>query len=151
MRKLKDLFSRIFKLDEEKRNIEQIDYEELERLIRNSNNFILIDVRNPNEYAEGHLPGAINIPNYEIENKIYSKVPDKEKLIIVYCRTGKSKRSDRTSEGRTYEAVFVALYAGIRERNNQKQNVSQSSLREQYLSDCFVYFCEYDVSIGKML
>lgn len=51
--------------------------------------FILLDVRTEAEYAEGHIEGAILIPDYEISNKAEELLPDKDKHIFVYCRSGR--------------------------------------------------------------
>ena len=52
------------------------------------NNFILLDVRTPEEFADGHIPGAINIPNENIGENDIAELPDKERRIYVYCRSG---------------------------------------------------------------
>lgn len=49
---------------------------------------VLIDVRTPQEFAEGHLAGALNIPLNDIQKVIASQVPDKNKTILLYCRSG---------------------------------------------------------------
>ena len=49
---------------------------------------IIIDVRSEQEYAEGHLNGAINIPLYRIKSETERIVEDKSKQIIVYCTSG---------------------------------------------------------------
>ena len=51
-------------------------------------NFILLDVRTPEEFADGHIPSAINIPNESIGESDIAKLPDKEQRIYVYCRSG---------------------------------------------------------------
>ena len=51
-------------------------------------NFILLDVRTPEEFADGHIPGAINIPNENIGENDIAELPDKEQRIYVYCRSG---------------------------------------------------------------
>ena len=51
-------------------------------------NFILLDVRTPEEFADGHIPGAINIPNESIDENDIAELPDKEQRIYVYCRSG---------------------------------------------------------------
>ncbi|MCB0318385.1 MAG: rhodanese-like domain-containing protein [Bdellovibrionales bacterium] len=50
---------------------------------------LLIDVRNPDEYLEGHLANAINIPHDEIGNRISEISQFKEKKVVVYCRSGR--------------------------------------------------------------
>lgn len=51
-------------------------------------NFILLDVRTPEEFADGHIPGAINISNESIGENDITELPDKEQRIYVYCRSG---------------------------------------------------------------
>ena len=49
---------------------------------------ILLDVRSHQEYQEGHLRGAINIPEYEINSRIEREIPKKNQLIVIYCQYG---------------------------------------------------------------
>ena len=51
-------------------------------------NAVLVDVRTPFEYEEGHIEGAININSETLEITVEEKLPDKEVPIIVYCRSG---------------------------------------------------------------
>lgn len=51
-------------------------------------NIVLLDVRQPDEYALGHIEGAINVPVMAIENEIEMIVPDYETTIYIYCRSG---------------------------------------------------------------
>ena len=74
---------------------------------------ILIDVRSPQEYKEGHLKGAILIPEYEIKNRIEKELENKEKEIIVYCSSGtRSKNAQKILIQLGYKKVFN-LYQGI--------------------------------------
>ena len=50
--------------------------------------YIILDVRRQDEFAEGHIPGAINIANEIISDKEIPLLPDKDKIIYVYCRSG---------------------------------------------------------------
>ena len=50
--------------------------------------YIILDVRTPEEYKEKHIPSAINIPNEIIGAETPMELPDKEQLIFVYCRSG---------------------------------------------------------------
>ena len=50
--------------------------------------FILLDVRTPEEFAGGHIPGAINVPNEIIGENDIEELPDKDQRIYVYCRSG---------------------------------------------------------------
>ena len=58
--------------------------------------YIIIDARTDEEFAEGHIEDAILIPEYEIANRAEEELPDKEQLILVYCRSG--RRSKIASE-----------------------------------------------------
>lgn len=74
---------------------------------------IIIDVRSPQEYKEGHIEGAICIPEYDIKNKIKDKVASKDELIVLYCSTGhRSKRAQIKLEKLGYTNVYN-LYEGI--------------------------------------
>ncbi len=49
---------------------------------------ILVDVRSPQEFNEGHLNGAINIPEYEIRKRIRNEIPKLNQQIVLYCQYG---------------------------------------------------------------
>lgn len=67
-----------------------ITIEELKRKI--SQGAILVDVRSNQEYIEGHIQGAINIPDFEISNRIQREMPKKNQLIVLYCQYGGRSR-----------------------------------------------------------
>jgi len=54
-----------------------------------NNDWMLIDVRSPEEFAEGHIPGAVNMPYDAIDDYINELEGNKDKPIIVYCRSGR--------------------------------------------------------------
>ena len=58
--------------------------------------YIILDVRRPDEFAAGHIPNAINVPNETIDTAEIPELPDKNQLIMVYCRSG--RRSKEASE-----------------------------------------------------
>mgnify|MGYP005814148591 CR=1 FL=1 len=73
----------------------------------------IIDVRSPQEYREGHVDGAISIPDYQIKKEIEKKIPNKDELIVVYCSTGhRSQKAQQTLEGLGYNNVYN-VYEGI--------------------------------------
>ena len=74
----------------------QISMDEAVKMMRDEKDYIILDVRRPDEFAEGHIPGAINIPNEEIGTAEIAELPDKSQLILVYCRSG--RRSKEASE-----------------------------------------------------
>ena len=96
-----------------KRNIEpdDINYNQMQALIRNG--AILIDVRSPQEYREGHLKGAISIPEYELANRCSKELKNKDQEIIVYCSSGsRSKKAQKQLQRKGYINVYN-LYNGI--------------------------------------
>ena len=54
---------------------------------------ILLDVRSKQEYNEGHLQGAINIPEFELANRVRKEIPKKNQMIIIYCQYGGRSRN----------------------------------------------------------
>ena len=74
---------------------EQITQEAAAELMK-QDGVIILDVRTQEEYAEGHIPGAICIPNETIEDKMPSQLPDLQQIILVYCRSG--RRSKEASQ-----------------------------------------------------
>ena len=74
----------------------QISMNEAVKMMKDEKNYIILDARRPDEYTEGHIPGAINVPNEEIGTAEIAELPDKSQLILVYCRSG--RRSKEASE-----------------------------------------------------
>ena len=58
--------------------------------------YIILDTRTAEEYNEGHIPGAVLFPHEEVKEKAHVVLPDKNQLILVYCRSG--RRSKLASE-----------------------------------------------------
>ena len=74
----------------------RISMDEALEMMNKESGYIILDVRRPDEYAEGRIPGAINVPNEEIGTTEIPELPDKSQLILVYCRSG--RRSKEASE-----------------------------------------------------
>jgi len=74
----------------------QISMDEAVAMMDAERDYIILDVRTPEEFAEKHIPDAINIPNESIGTEEILALPDKEQLILVYCRSG--NRSKQASE-----------------------------------------------------
>ena len=64
-------------------------YQELQNKLNAKENFVLLDVRTQEEFDAGHIPTAILLPYDEINLKAATVLPDKEKEIVVYCRSGR--------------------------------------------------------------
>ena len=71
---------------------EQISGAEAKALMDSESGYIIIDARTQEEYDEGHIPGAILIPEYEIAARAENELPDKNQLILVYCRSGRRSK-----------------------------------------------------------
>lgn len=68
---------------------------------------VLLDVRSPQEFEEGHLENAILLPEYEIKEKANRMLPDKLQIIIVYCSTGhRSQKAQKTLQKLGYQKVY---------------------------------------------
>ena len=88
-----------------------IELEELKKLQKEG--AMIVDVRSPQEYREGHIDGAISIPEYEIKKEIENRIPDKNKNIVVYCSSGgRSKKAQKQLKKLGYNQVYN-LYNGL--------------------------------------
>ena len=74
----------------------QINMDEAITMMEEESSYIILDVRTPEEFAKKHIPGALNIPNETIGTEEIPELPDKDQLILVYCRSG--NRSKQASE-----------------------------------------------------
>ena len=85
-----------------------ITAEEAKQIMDTEEDYIILDVRTQEEYDQGHIPGAILIPDTEVEVTAEDVLTDKDQLILVYCRSG--RRSKLASE------ILVELgYTNIKE------------------------------------
>ncbi len=85
-----------------------ITAQEAKTLMDTEEGYIILDVRTQEEYDQGHIPGAVLIPDTEIRARAEEVLTDKDQLILVYCRSG--RRSKLASE------VLLELgYTNIRE------------------------------------
>ena len=96
------------------KNIEQeevyvnITAEEAKKLMDTQEGYIILDVRTQEEFDACHIPGAVLIPNTEIAQRAELELPDKNQMLLIYCRSG--NRSKQASE------ILVQLgYTNIKE------------------------------------
>jgi|SRR5712671_2597810 len=61
----------------------------LARTAKHDAALVILDVRTPEEFAQGHVPGAKNIPHDQLPNRIAEIMGDKDKDIVLYCRSGR--------------------------------------------------------------
>ena len=74
----------------------QVTMQDAITMMEKESGYIILDVRRADEFAEKHIPNAINIPNESIGTEEIPELPDKNQLILVYCRSG--NRSKQASE-----------------------------------------------------
>ena len=82
--------------DSQTNTYRQITMDEAVNMMAQETGYIILDVRRPDEFAAGHIPNAINVPNETIGTAEIPELPDKDQLIMVYCRSG--RRSKEASE-----------------------------------------------------
>lgn len=75
---------------------QQVDTEAAKELMDTEGDYVILDARTQTEYDEGHIPGAILIPHDTVATAAENALPDKDQLILVYCRSG--NRSKEASQ-----------------------------------------------------
>ena len=95
----------------------QINMEEAMELMNSEENYIILDVRRADEFASGHIPGAVNLANEVIgedDAVVEAVLPDRNQLILVYCRSGnRSKQSSQKLADMGYTNVIE--FGGIQD------------------------------------
>lgn len=110
---LKEIWNKNFKGSFKRGFVENSDITEEEFEKYKKNGAIIVDVRSPQEYKEGHIDGAICIPEYEIEKTAEKILKNKNDIIVVYCSTGhRSKKAQAELEKMGYNNV-LNVYGGI--------------------------------------
>ena len=74
------------------RSYTQISQEEAKQMMEQDGTQIIVDVRTQEEYDEGHIPNAVLLPLDDIKAKAHVVLPDKDQLILVYCRSGRRSK-----------------------------------------------------------
>ena len=85
-----------------------ITAEEAKKIMDSEEGYIILDTRTQEEYDEGHIPGAIVISYDEIEEKAEKMLPNKDQLLLVYCRSGRRSKI-------AAEALVKLGYTNIKE------------------------------------
>ena len=75
---------------------QQVDAETAKEIMDTEDDYVILDARTQAEYDEGHIPGAILIPHDTVATAAEDALPDKDQLILVYCRSG--NRSKQVSQ-----------------------------------------------------
>ena len=83
-------------------------------MMEEETDYIILDVRTPEEYEEKHITGAVNLPNETIGTEEIAQLPDKEQLILVYCRSGnRSKQASKKLADLGYTNIIE--FGGIKD------------------------------------
>ena len=80
------------KLTSSKNDYMNISAQEAKKIMDTQEGYLILDVRTQKEYDEGHIPGAVLIPDDEIRERAHKQLPDKDQLILVYCRSGRRSK-----------------------------------------------------------
>ena len=91
---------------------QKIDQQKAQSLMETETDYLILDVRTPEEFASGHIPNAINIPVETIGTSPIPQLPQKDQLILVYCRSGnRSKTASQRLADQGY--TNIAEFGGI--------------------------------------
>ncbi|MCR4775585.1 MAG: rhodanese-like domain-containing protein [Saccharofermentans sp.] len=101
----------------------QISQDEARAMMAKNDGHIIVDVRRQDEYDEGHIPGAILIPNESIDKTRPEQLPDLDQIILVYCRSGRrSKEASAKLSAMGYKNVYefggIITWTGETTRND---------------------------------
>ncbi len=84
-----------------------ISMEDAKEIFATPGNYVILDVRRADEYTEGHIPGAINVANEDIGAEQPAELPDLDRVIFVYCRSGRrSKEASAKLAALGYTNIF---------------------------------------------
>lgn len=85
----------------------QISMDEAVSMMETEEDYIILDVRTLEEFKEKHIPGAICVPNETIGTAEIPSLPDKEQMILVYCRSGnRSKQAAQKLADMGYTNIY---------------------------------------------
>ena len=103
---------------------EQISQDEAMKMMQEESGYLIVDVRRPDEFAESHIAGAVNVPNETIEDEMPEALPDREQMLLIYCRTGRrSKEASQKLADMGYTNVYefggISTWEGETETGEQ--------------------------------
>ena len=96
----------------------QIAQEEAKEMMTKNDGHVIVDVRRQDEYDEGHIPGAVLIPNESITDTQPEQLPDLNQVILIYCRSGRrSKEASQKLADMGYTNIYE--FGGINTWNGE--------------------------------
>ena len=122
------------------RSYTQISQDEAKQMMQQDDGHVIVDVRRPDEFAAGHIPGAICIPNETIGSDQPEELPDLAQVILVYCRSG--NRSKQAAQ-KLFDMGYINVYefGGINDWTGEvvtetpDTDASQESVHESEIAD----------------
>ena len=85
----------------------RISQDEAMQMMQEQTDYLIVDVRRPDEFAEGHIAGAINVPSDDITDGMPELLPDKDQTLLIYCRSGnRSKEASKKLADIGYTNVY---------------------------------------------
>jgi rhodanese-related sulfurtransferase len=102
----------------------QITQVEAKEMMTKKDGHIIVDVRSQDEYDDGHIPGAVLIPNESITDRQPKELPDLNQIILIYCRSGRrSKEASQKLADIGYKNIYE--FGGINNRTGEIINVEK--------------------------
>ena len=89
------------------RSYTQISQDEAKEMMEQDDGHVIVDVRKPDEFAAGHIPEAICVPNETIESEQPEELPDLDQVILIYCRSG--NRSKQAAQ-KLFDMGYTNVY-----------------------------------------
>lgn len=92
---------------QQEKSYQQIGQEQAKEMMDQDEQLIVLDVRTKEEYEEGHIPGAVLLPLDELEENATNVLPDKEQVVLVYCRSGnRSRQASEVLSQKGYSNIY---------------------------------------------
>src|SRR5262245_61807501 len=106
-------------LSEAKRQIKEVSVQEVHNKLNPANGFTLLDVREGDEWEQGHLDQAIFLPRGFLEVKADKMLPEKRQPVVVYCAGGtRSALAAKTLQDLGYSEVY-SMRGGFKDRKER--------------------------------
>jgi len=123
----------------------QISQDEAKKMMQADDGHIIVDVRRQDEFDDGHIPGAICIPNESIDDVPPQELPDLNQVILVYCRSG--RRSKEAAQKlfdmgytRVYEFGGIIDWIGETVKNEETYSIEPVAFPILYIGEKFYCF-----------
>ena len=142
------------------RSYTQISQDEAKEMMEQDDGHVIVDVRRPDEFAAGHIPGAICIPNETIESEQPEELTDLDQVILIYCRSGnRSKQAAQKLFDMGYTNVYE--FGGINDWTGEvvtktpdadtSQEIEPENPDESVPASADALVGEFDFSAEKVL